>query len=119
YRLAGQVSAYSETHVDAPRVVLAGDGYCLPAQHGRFVGGSTYLLDAERSEITPEGQAEINKKVARLLNVIPSRLARSSQPGDGWAGWRAAVDDRLPVIGRIDEAPGLWLACAYGSRGLS
>ncbi|PLC48760.1 hypothetical protein CR159_16600 [Pollutimonas subterranea] len=119
YRLAGQVSVYSETHVESPRVVLAGDGYCLPAQHASFVGGSTYLLDAETCEVTPEGHAEINKKVAGLLNVIPSRLARSSQSGDGWAGWRAAVADRLPVIGHIDEAPGLWLACAYGSRGLS
>lgn len=119
YRLAGQVSFYSGADGDSTRVVLAGDGYCLPAQHACFVGGSTYLPDAQTSEVTVQGRADINKKVAGLLNVIPSRLTRSSNAADGWAGWRAAVADRLPVIGRIDEVPGLWLACAYGSRGLS
>jgi tRNA 5-methylaminomethyl-2-thiouridine biosynthesis bifunctional protein len=37
----------------------------------------------------------------------------------GWAGWRAAVHDRLPVIGQAGRDTGLWLACAYGSRGLT
>ncbi len=119
YRLAGQVTFYSAAGIKPPRVILAGDGYCLPPDHGLFVGGSTYLPDAEISEVSEEGNVEVDRKVAGLLNVVPSRLARSSGAADGWAGWRAAVGDRLPVIGRIDEAPGLWLACAYGSRGLS
>ena len=37
----------------------------------------------------------------------------------GWAGWRAATRDHLPLIGAVPDRPGLWLACAYGSRGLS
>lgn len=119
YRLAGQVSFYTGTQADSTRVILAGDGYCLPPAQGRFVGGSTYLLDTEVSQVTDQGHAEINKKVARLLNVIPCELGRRSGAAEGWAGWRAAVADRLPVIGRIDETSGLWLACAYGSRGLS
>jgi len=29
------------------------------------------------------------------------------------------VAGRLPVFGPVPKAPGLWLACAYGSRGLT
>lgn len=118
YRLAGQVSYYSGTAV-APKVVLAGDGYCLPPIEGRFVGGSTYGLDSAQSCITQQGHAEVSRKVAGLLNVPLSGLGRLPGLDDGWAGWRAAVSDRLPVIGPIDDMPGIWLACAYGSRGLS
>ena len=32
---------------------------------------------------------------------------------------RVAVSDHLPVIGPVDDEASLWLACAYGSRGLS
>ncbi len=119
YRLAGQVSYYDGDEALSGRVILAGDGYCLPAVRGRLVGGSTYDPGATVSEITRQGHLEINKKVAGLLNMIPSGLGRLPGPEDGWAGWRAAVADRLPVIGPVDGAPGLWLACAYGSRGLS
>ncbi|SHH91666.1 FAD-dependent 5-carboxymethylaminomethyl-2-thiouridine(34) oxidoreductase MnmC [Pollutimonas bauzanensis] len=119
YSLAGQVSYYSGGETASLRAVLAGDGYCLPPVDGRSVGGSTYLQDAAVSEVTLQGHLEINKKVAGLLNVVPCRIGQLPGPGDGWAGWRAAVSDRLPVIGPIDDVPGLWLACAYGSRGLS
>ncbi|HUG57630.1 MAG TPA: FAD-dependent 5-carboxymethylaminomethyl-2-thiouridine(34) oxidoreductase MnmC [Candidimonas sp.] len=116
--LAGQVSYYPGTAM-APRVVLAGDGYCLPPVQGRYVGGSTYELDSVVSQVTQQGHAEISKKVAALLNAPLSELGGLPEQQDGWAGWRAAVSDHLPVIGPIDAMPGLWLACAYGSRGLS
>ncbi|RTZ44750.1 FAD-dependent oxidoreductase [Candidimonas sp. SYP-B2681] len=119
YVLAGQVSHYSASHMPCSKVILAGDGYYLPEVHGQIVAGSTYVKDATFTEVTLSGHHDVNKKLSALLNVVPSRL--DSIPGldDGWAGWRAAVRDRLPVIGPIDDMPGLWLACAYGSRGLS
>src|SRR3546814_2785953 len=40
-------------------------------------------------------------------------------PCGGWSGWRAATNDHLPMIGEVPELPGVWLACGYGSRGLS
>jgi tRNA 5-methylaminomethyl-2-thiouridine biosynthesis bifunctional protein len=119
FQLAGQVSYFPEHAAPVARTLLAGDGYWLPPIVGSCVAGSTYVLNAQCSGVTELGHGEVRKKVAALLNVVPSELGRRLGPGDGWAGWRAAVADRLPEIGRIDGAAGLWLACAYGSRGLS
>ena len=44
-------------------------------------------------------------------------LAPGSLPG--WAGWRAVLPGRLPAVGELPHAPGLWLAVGYASRGLS
>lgn len=37
----------------------------------------------------------------------------------GWAGWRAVLPGRLPAIGPLEDAPGLFVATGYASRGLT
>ncbi|NYT62430.1 FAD-dependent 5-carboxymethylaminomethyl-2-thiouridine(34) oxidoreductase MnmC [Alcaligenaceae bacterium] len=118
YRMAGQVSYY-DGNAASSQVILAGKGYCLPPVEGRYAGGSTYQPDALASQVTRQGHQQVGAKVASLLNIPLSGLGRLPGLADGWAGWRAAVTDRLPVIGPLDDVPGIWLACAYGSRGLS
>src|SRR5690606_15661960 len=83
------------------------------------VGGSTYTVDAAVSQITTQGHQEVMSKLATLLSMPVDRSSAMRAPTGGWAGWRAAVSDRLPVVGPVSTAPGLWMACAYGSRGLS
>lgn len=117
-RLGGQVSNLTASKLRALRAIVAGEGYCLPAVDNQCVGGSTYTVDAAVSQITAQGHQEVMSKLATLLNVPDGRLGSLSAAG-GWAGWRAAVTDRLPVIGPVSAAPGLWMACAFGSRGLS
>lgn len=119
YQLAGQISYFSSQWAPRSRVVLAGDGYWLPATPETYVGGSTYHADTTISTITTQGHQDIIGKLAALLNVSPTGFGPLPGATDGWAGWRAAITDRLPVIGALSGAPGLWLACAYGSRGLS
>ncbi len=118
-RLAGQVSYLTASRLAGLQAIVAGNGYCLPAVGKQCVGGSTYTADAAVSEITTQGHQDVISKLTALLNVQPFQLEPSPGPADGWAGWRASVSDRLPVIGPIEGAPGLWLACAFGSRGLS
>lgn len=117
--IAGQLSHFSVAHDKVAGCVLAGDGLCFPGDAGSVIGGSTYGIDTTLSIITPEGHHENRNKVAALLEVTPLQLGRARTLRDGWAGWRAAVRDRLPVIGSVDGAPGLWLACGFGSRGLT
>jgi tRNA 5-methylaminomethyl-2-thiouridine biosynthesis bifunctional protein len=118
--LAGQVSYFSSAASRRePRLIVEGDGYWLPAIGGLCVGGSTYVSDIKNNEVTLSGHQAIITKLGRLLNVASDRIGRWLDPSGGWSGWRAVATGRLPMIGAITEAPGLWLACAYGSRGLT
>jgi tRNA 5-methylaminomethyl-2-thiouridine biosynthesis bifunctional protein len=118
--LAGQVSYFdaAASGFDS-RFILAGDGYWLPAVNYVSVGGSTYVPDTTGCAVTQQGHQAVIGKVAALLNV-PAVQAEKWHAGlNGWAGWRAVAAGRLPVVGQVASAPGLWLACAYGSRGLT
>lgn len=116
--LAGQVSLYPAGASDLPRCVLSGHGYCLPPQNGWGVVGSTYRPGAVETVADEAGHQEI---LAHVQGWVEARdipwLGRGEAAG--WAGWRAATRDHLPLIGAVPDRPGLWLACAYGSRGLS
>src|SRR5690606_18937336 len=93
-------------------------GYCLPPRHGWGVVGSTYRPNAPEALVDDPGHQEILMHVQGWIDAhsIPW-LGRGAAAG--WAGWRAATRDHLPMIGAVPDRPGLWTACAYGSRGLS
>ena len=118
-RMGGQVGHFRAGLAPAAGAVVAGAGYWLPHDNGIHVGGSTYVFDEPVSAPTPAGFQAVAGKVADLLEVDASRLRTARAEPDGWAGWRAALSDHLPAIGPVDAAETLWLACAYGSRGLS
>lgn len=121
HALAGQVSLLPSDGVNGgPRCIVGGEGYLLPAVDGWCVAGSTYEHGATTSEISAAGQQTVLDKVAGLLGGLPSACA-SLAPGQlpGWAGWRAVLPGRLPAIGPLAHAPGVWIAAGYASRGLS
>ncbi|MFA5522478.1 MAG: tRNA (5-methylaminomethyl-2-thiouridine)(34)-methyltransferase MnmD [Castellaniella sp.] len=118
-RMAGQLSYFAPLEQMALRCIVAGDGLCMPDGDAGLLGGSTYVHDATLSIMTAQGHDEIRRKVGSLLNVDASRLGLRRALPQGWAGWRAAAHDRLPIMGMVAQAPGLWLACAMGSRGLA
>ncbi|WP_298013447.1 FAD-dependent 5-carboxymethylaminomethyl-2-thiouridine(34) oxidoreductase MnmC [uncultured Castellaniella sp.] len=118
--LAGQVSLYPAAPSDSgmPSCVLSGDGYCLPPRHGWAVAGSTYRPGSVDSVADADGHREILARIGAWLPAgVPPWLGREAPLG--WAGWRAATRDHLPIIDAVPGLPGVWLACAYGSRGLS
>ena len=120
WRLAGQVSYFrSDAAAHDPATVLSAEGYWLPQVEGVNVGGSTYLPNAAASEVTDSGHRFISEQVADMLGTDAGRVGGWLAGQAGWAGWRAVVAGRLPVFGPVPKAPGLWLACAYGSRGLT
>lgn len=118
-RMGGQVGHFRAGVLPPTRAIVAGAGYWLPADEGVHVGGSTYEFDRTESKPTVAGFNEVAAKVAGLLELDPALLVSARAEPDGWAGWRAAVSDHLPVVGPVDADQTLWLACAYGSRGLS
>lgn len=117
--IAGQLSLYAApdgAHV--PNCIVTGDGYCLPARNGWAALGSTYRVRAPDCQPDAAGQAEVLARIGRWLDLRQLPWSMSQTPV-AWGGWRAATRDHLPVIGAVPDVPGLWLACAYGSRGLS
>ena len=34
-----------------------------------------------------------------------------------WAGWMDASSDGVPSLGKVDEVPGLYVACAFNGHG--
>lgn len=118
-RMGGQVAYFRAGSLPANRAIVAGSGYWLPEDDGIHVGGSTYTFDQPVSEVSEPGFSAVAQKVAELLGLAPCRLEAARAQPDGWAGWRASVSDHLPVVGPADAEESVWLACAYGSRGLS
>ncbi|MEO6984740.1 MAG: FAD-dependent 5-carboxymethylaminomethyl-2-thiouridine(34) oxidoreductase MnmC [Paralcaligenes sp.] len=117
--LAGQVSYFALPPSLRRDLILAAQGYCLPAVDGVSVAGGTYVADAVRSEVTYEGHEAVIGKLSEMLRVPAADVRYWLHESQGWAGWRAVATGRLPLIGSVAQAPGLWLACAYGSRGLT
>lgn len=122
---AGQGRGLASGWGRGPRCVVGGEGYILPAVSGQVVVGSTYVRGAHRSEVTAAGQIVNLSKMAGLLApgeagpFLDDSSASTVPRYAGWAGWRAVVAGRLPVVGALSHAPGVSLAAGFGSRGLT
>ena len=136
-QVRGQVTYVPAASMAAPRVVLTGSGYVLPAFDGIVVTGSTYDRDNDDPEPQVQGH-EANLR--RLAHLLPhAELALDASKLDGAVGFRCVAPDRMPLIGAMPDmdaareqkgalsgaqladlprSPGLYCASAYASRGL-
>ncbi|HEX7749939.1 MAG TPA: FAD-dependent oxidoreductase, partial [Bordetella sp.] len=122
HALAGEVTqAPAFALQGGPRCIVGGEGYLLPEVLGWCVAGSTYAHGAQETEVSAAGQRVNLDKAAGLMGEEAGHALRGLPAGDlpGWAGWRAVLPGRLPAIGPLTHAPGVWLATGYASRGLS
>ena len=96
-------------------VVLRG-GMALPPIDGVSVTGASFDLDDDDRSLRVDSHAG---NLERLERLIPG-AARGLDPAklDGRVGFRTVAPDRLPLIGALEGAQGLYGAIAYGSRGL-
>jgi tRNA 5-methylaminomethyl-2-thiouridine biosynthesis bifunctional protein len=81
--------------------------------------GGNYLNGEESMQGTQSARRDNLVRGAQLLNIPWSRIDGVGSSLDGWGGLRAVVPDRFPVAGPIAQAPGLWVATGFASRGLS
>ncbi len=134
-RTRGQVSWWPQpvAGLPAPRHPLAGDGYALALPGGGLLCGAT-VAENDDDALPRERDDRYNlERLARLTGVAP---AASWPRPQARVGWRLATADRLPLAGaapareiaagtRLDQArlvprcPGLFIAAALGSRGLT
>jgi tRNA 5-methylaminomethyl-2-thiouridine biosynthesis bifunctional protein len=136
-RIRGQISYVPAAGMTAPRVVLTGRGYVLPAEDGMVVAGSTY----DRDNDDPEPQLQSHESnLLRLAQLLPDALTSvNAAKLDGAVGFRCVAPDRMPLVGAMPDvdaararkaalsgahladlrrASGLYCASAYASRGL-
>jgi len=116
------VSKKSEWANRLPKVALSGDGYCLPAQEleggdYRWVVGSSFD-EGEEDLRARQSSDDFNREQARgLLDYEQASCADLKGEGS-FVGVRCVAGDRLPIIGRLAQRPGVFLATALGSRGI-
>lgn len=116
--LAGQVSYVpKEQGVSEYPHIVSGNGYVLPSSDSFQVLGSTYQQEG-KAVCSIAGHQE-NQIKARSMFSSSRHLWQAPESFQGWAGWRAAMCDHLPVAGPVPGHPHIWLTGAYGSRGLS
>jgi tRNA 5-methylaminomethyl-2-thiouridine biosynthesis bifunctional protein len=144
-RQRGQISAVAASElapIEAPRLPIAGAGYLIPALDGSVWFGASSAWDDDDPTLRRQEQQQNLGRMAALLG-LPGLPALDRLVGR--VGFRWAADDRLPLIGavpasvaermapgftgagspRFDQprfvarAPGLFVCCALGSRGIA
>jgi tRNA 5-methylaminomethyl-2-thiouridine biosynthesis bifunctional protein len=136
-RIAGQLTLFPASS-SAPRTVVCGRGYVLPAIDGNVVTGASYDPGGDAMQPDDTRHAANLRRAERLLPGITAHVDMASLRGE--VGMRCVARDRLPMVGSIvdmDRAreiadtlsgahasdmprlPGLFCAIAFASRGLA
>jgi tRNA 5-methylaminomethyl-2-thiouridine biosynthesis bifunctional protein len=135
-RIRGQVSQWHAPAATPLRLPLAGDGYAIPLPDAGLLFGATRDDECESDANAQPREADHRRNLERLHRLTGRAPPRDMAGLHGRVGWRLEADDRLPVVGampapplergaRLDQtrllarAPGLFVATAYGSRGLT
>ena len=93
------------------------DFYGHQTKHGSFVfGGSSGLEPFYKDNGTPVASSRTAPCICRgIMKYFPdlayAKIVRT------WAGWSDRSADGVPVLGAVDELPGLYAACAFTGHG--
>jgi tRNA 5-methylaminomethyl-2-thiouridine biosynthesis bifunctional protein len=122
----GQLSIFSIEKNSAwvsrlPRTAISGDGYCLPAKqlpdgNYRWMVGSSF--DEDELDLQDwDSSDDFNRAQAKGLLNYAEGDAGDLQKAGSFVGVRCVAGDRLPIIGALNQRPGIFIASALGSRG--
>lgn len=93
------------------------DFYGHQTKHGSFVFGGSSGLERYNKD---NGMVSNSSKTAPCIcrgimkyfpDLADAKIVRT------WAGWMDASADGVPSIGKVDEIPGLYVACAFNGHG--
>jgi tRNA 5-methylaminomethyl-2-thiouridine biosynthesis bifunctional protein len=107
----------------APAFAVNGNGHFIadvPYAGGRaWFSGSSYGRGDAGADIREADQRANHERLRVLLPQVAAQLDASFDAGEvqAWSGVRCTCADRRPLVGEIE--PGLWIASAMGSRGLT
>ena len=136
-RVRGQLTLFPASPA-APRTVVCGRGYVLPAINGNIVTGASFDPDDDSMQPDDARHAANLHRAERLLPGITANVDVESLRGE--VGMRCVARDRMPMVGPVvdmDRArqiaqalvgahagdmprvPGLFCSIAFASRGLA
>ncbi|MDO4166390.1 MAG: FAD-binding oxidoreductase [Eubacteriales bacterium] len=94
------------------------DFYGHQAKHGSFVFGSESGLE-EATDMSPQelrtNSLTLSAGCRAIMGYIP--LLKDAKIVRTWGGWLDDCYDGVPVISKVEEAPGLILACGFTGHG--
>ncbi|CAN7281205.1 FAD-dependent 5-carboxymethylaminomethyl-2-thiouridine(34) oxidoreductase MnmC [Rhizobacter sp. LjRoot28] len=110
----GQIStAAMPSHLQLPRLPVAGGGYIIPPLDGRLLFGAT----AQAGDMDPAlREADHRYNLAQLQRLLAQPLELDVSALGGRTGWRCVSDDRLPLIGAVPEPNAVHAAAAEQAR---
>lgn len=137
-RVRGQLSGIAAADCRAPRVVVSGDGYCLPPVDGTVWTGASY----GPGDSEPQARADEHENNLRQLeHLLPeNHFTGMAAIRAGHVGFRAVAPDRMPLAGALPDLdalradatrlrgghlldlprqPGLYVTGGMASRGLT
>lgn len=91
--------------------------YGQQTKHGSFVFGSTsgremFMFDRERTVSTPQTPSFICNSLVQDIPALKNlKVIRT------WSGWIDVCMDGVPIVGKIDEVPGLIVSVASSGHG--
>lgn len=85
-----------------------------PRKTGQMLIGSSRQFDADTSDVEIR---VAGRMLRRAIDYLPA-LTRLSTIRM-WTGYRAATDDKLPLIGPLERAPRIWLATGHEGLGIA
>lgn len=136
-RIRGQLTLVPGSS-NAPRTVVCGRGYVLPAIDGNIVAGASYDLDEDATQPDDARDAANLRRAERLLPGFAADVDMNSLRAE--VGMRCVARDRMPMVGPVVDMrrareiadtlsgahagdmprlPGLFCAIAFASRGLA
>lgn len=100
--------------VPARPVVLPERSVCVTSWDSGFRLGSTMEFSGYDSSLNRRRLDAIERGAGEYLQHPVGPVKHEE-----WYGWRPLTCDDLPIIGRVPERPGVWLATGHGMLGVS
>jgi tRNA 5-methylaminomethyl-2-thiouridine biosynthesis bifunctional protein len=111
----GQVTEIRATEQSAIlRCSISYEGYITPAKNNVHTVGATFQPSVGTSEIAAEDDHE---NISKLKDALP-QLKEGFEVVGHRAAVRASSRDRFPIVGLLEDRPGLYVTAGHGSYGL-
>jgi tRNA 5-methylaminomethyl-2-thiouridine biosynthesis bifunctional protein len=117
-----QIDSKSDWVARLPRSIICGDGYCIPVsrlENGNmhWIVGSSFNENESDNHARSESDRFNQAQAAGLINYAEGDQEELIPDGQ-FVGIRCVAGDRLPIIGALPQRPGIFVATAFGSRGI-